>query len=107
MVSRPAASGWSSSSKQTQFAQEFMVTIQFTVVCHLVIGRESWNLFGYCFAFQHWIRRGEALLGNEKYVCVCCKSVCECMYVCVFSEKMKSASSTFSRWISFVLIVNK
>ena len=82
MVSRPAASGWSSSSKQTQFAQEFMVTIQFTVVCHLVIGRESWNLFGYCFAFQHWIRRGEASLGNEEYVCACvCKSVCVC--VCV------------------------
>ena len=28
------------------------------------------------------------------------------MYVCVFSENMKSASSTLSRWISFVLIVN-
>ena len=82
VVSRSAAIGWPSSSKQTQFTQEFMVTIQFTVVCHLLIGRESWNLFGYCSAFQHWIRRGEALLGNDKYVYVCvCKSVCASVYV--------------------------
>ena len=86
VVSMSAAIGWPSSSKQTRFAQEFMVTIQFTVVCHLVIGRESWNLFGYCFAFQHWIRRGEALLGNEKYVCAClqeCVCVCVCVRACV------------------------